>query len=71
MTLSVTSVLRGVVIALGTTVAVASLLFFRLDDWPIYVTYVLLCMILYRPTVEVLPNMVLPLPGLALTIGFL
>jgi signal transduction histidine kinase len=67
----VTSVLRGVVIALGTVVAVASLLSFRLHDWPIYVTYVLLCMILYRPTIEVLPSMVLPLPGLALTIGFL
>src|SRR6185295_435804 len=68
---TVTSVLRGVVIAMGAAVAVASLRAFRLDDWPIYVPFVLLSMILYRPTVEVLPSMVLPLPGLALTIGFL
>jgi len=71
VTPTVISVLRGVAIAMGAAVAVASLLAFRLDDWPIYVTFVLLSMVLYRPTVEVLPSMVLPLPGLALTIGFL
>jgi signal transduction histidine kinase len=71
VTRGVTSALRAVVIATGAAVAVASVLAFRWDDLPIYVTFVLLSMVLYRPTVEVLPSMVLPLPGLALTIGFL
>lgn len=71
MTQTVTSTLRGVVIATGVAIAAASVLAFRADDWPTYVTFVLLSVVLYRPTVEVLPSMVLPLPGLALTIGFL
>jgi len=65
------AVLRGVVIAAVPVVTIASLFAFRWDDWPIYVTYVLLSIVLYRPRVEVLPGMVLPMPGLALTIGFL
>ncbi len=65
------SLVQGLVIVAGFSVAVASLFSFRLEDWPIYVTYVLLSMVLYRPTVEVLPGLLLPMPGLALSIGFL
>ncbi|TMB59022.1 MAG: HAMP domain-containing histidine kinase [Deltaproteobacteria bacterium] len=65
------SLVQGLVIAAGFSVALASLFSFRLEDWPIYVTYVLLSMVLYRPTVEVLPGLLLPMPGLALSIGFL
>jgi signal transduction histidine kinase len=62
--------LRVLTIALGVVVTLLALLAFRLADWPIYVVFVLLSLILFRPYVEVLPNMVLPMPGLALTIGF-
>ena len=65
------SLVQGLVIAAGFSVALASLFSFRLEDWPIYVTYVLLSMVLYRPTVEVLQGLLLPMPGLALSIGFL
>src|SRR5207245_11190642 len=43
----------------------------RLADWAIYVVYALLSVVLFRFYVEVLPDMHLPVPGLALTIGFL
>jgi signal transduction histidine kinase len=62
--------LRVLTIAVGVVVTLLGLLAFRLADWPIYVVFVLLSVILFRPYVEVLPNVVLPMPGLALTIGF-
>jgi signal transduction histidine kinase len=62
--------LRGLAIAAGVAVTLASLLAFRRADWPIYLTFVLLSLVLFRPYVEVLPNVVLPMPGIALTIGF-
>ena len=62
---------RGLMIAAGAAVAVWSALQFRLADWPIYVVYVVLSVPLFRFYVEVLPSLVLPVPGLALTIGFL
>jgi len=63
--------LRGPLIAAGVAVAVWSALQFRVADWPIYVVYALLSVLLFRFYVEVLPSLVLPVPGLALTIGFL
>lgn len=71
MSPAVRSVLRGLVIAAGVAVALGGVLTFRLEDWPIYVTYVLLSAILFWPHVEVLPNLILPVPALALTMGFL
>src|SRR4029077_10622410 len=62
--------LRGLAIAAGVAVTLASLLAFRRADWPIYLAFVLLSLVLFRPYVEVLPNVVLPMPGIALTIGF-
>src|SRR5947209_19656807 len=63
--------LRWPMIAAGAAVAGWSALQFRLADWPIYVVYALLSVLLFRFYVEVLPTLVLPVPGLALTIGFL
>lgn len=63
--------LRWPMIAAGAGVAVWSVLQLRLADWPIYVVYALLSVVLFRFYVEVLPDMHLPVPGLALTIGFL
>ena len=63
--------LRWPMIAAGAAVTVWSVLQFRLADWPIYVVYALLSVVLFRFYVEVLPDMHLPVPGLALTIGFL
>jgi signal transduction histidine kinase len=63
--------LRVPLIVAGVAVTVWSVLQFRLADWPIYVAYALLSVVLFRFYVEVLPSLVLPVPGLALTIGFL
>ncbi len=65
------SALRALVIAGGAAVAVWSVLSFRLGDWPIYVVFALLSIVLFRFYVEAMPTLILPLPGLALTIGFL
>ncbi len=65
------SALRVVLIAAGAAVAGWSLLSFRVADWPIYATYAVLSLVLFRFYVEVLPGLVLPVPGLALTVGFL
>ena len=62
--------MRGLVIAAGALVVVASLLAFRLADWPLYLAYVLTAIGLYPPRVEVLPGMTLTVPALAVTIGF-
>jgi len=63
--------LRWPMIGAGAAVALWSALQFRLADWPVYVVYVVLSVLLFRFYVEVLPHLVLPVPGLALTIGFL
>jgi signal transduction histidine kinase len=63
--------LRGLVITGGVAVGLASLLAFRLEDWPFYAAYTLVALVLFPPYVEVLPRLTLPIPGLAATIGFL
>ncbi len=63
--------LRGVMIAGGVVVLVASILQFRLADWPVYVVFLLLSGVLFLPSVEVLPRLALPIPALAVIIGFL
>src|SRR5512139_352556 len=62
---------RTAVIVGGGVVALASLLSFRLDDWAIYVVFLLVSLILFLPYVEVLPTVALPIPEMAATIGFL
>jgi signal transduction histidine kinase len=71
MSPSVRAVLRALVVGGGIVVGIVSLLAFRRADWPIYVAYVLLATVLYPPYVEVVPRLTLPIPGLAVTIGFL
>src|SRR2546425_317217 len=71
MSPTVRSVVRGVVIAAGIAVILVSAAAFRLEDWPIYATYMLLAVVLFRFYVEVLPSLLMPMPGLAVTIGFL
>jgi hypothetical protein len=65
------SALRGLVIAAGIGVTIAGALAMRLEDWPIYVAFVALSLVLFGPAVEVLPGLTLPMPGLALCLGFL
>ena len=63
--------IRWLVIAVAVAVTIASAAAFRREDWPIYVAFVLLSGILFGPRIEVLPGLELPMPGLALCIGFL
>ncbi len=63
--------LRGVIIAAGVGVTVAGMLAMRLADWPIYLAFVTLSLVLFGPAVEVLDGLTLPMPGLALCLGFL
>ena len=65
------SVLRTLVTAAGVVVTAASMFTFRREDWPSYATFALLSLALYGPWVEVLPELGMPMPGIALTIGFL
>jgi len=63
--------IRLVVIAAGVAVTVAGAFALRREDWPIYLAFVLLSLVLFGPGVEVVPSLTLPMPGLALCIGFL
>ena len=63
--------LRAIVIAAGIAVTVAGAFALRLEDWPIYVAFVVLSLGLFGPAVEVVPGLTLPMPGLALCLGFL
>jgi signal transduction histidine kinase len=63
--------LRWLVVAAGVAVTLAGALAIRLDDWPIYVAFVGLSIGLFGPAVEIVPGLTLPLPGLALCLGFL
>src|SRR5207247_639637 len=60
--------LRRLVTAAGLVLTLWSLSTFRLVDWPTYAVFVLLSAILYVPSVEVLPSLTLPIPGLAVII---
>ena len=63
------SVLRGLVIAGGAGVMLASVWSFRLADWPIYVVFLLVQVFLFLPAVDVLPGVTLAIPLIAATIG--
>jgi signal transduction histidine kinase len=65
------AVLRAILIAAGAAVTLASVVTFRSEDWPIYAAFVVLSIALFQPWVEVLPGLGMPMPTLALTIGFL
>ena len=63
--------IRAVIICAGAAVTIGSALLFRADDWPIYAAFGLLLAVLLPLHVDVLPKLVLPMPSLAVTIGFL
>jgi signal transduction histidine kinase len=63
--------LRAFVVVAGIAVTVAGALAMRVEDWPIYVVFVALALVLFGPAVEVVPGLTLPMPGLALCLGFL
>ena len=63
--------IRAVIICSGAAVTIGSALLLRADDWPIYAAFALLLAVLLPLHVDVLPNLVLPMPSLAVTIGFL
>lgn len=65
------SALRGAVIAAGVAVTLASVLAMRRADWPIYVVFSVLSIALFKPYVEVVRGVPLPIPLLATTLGFL
>ena len=62
---------RWIVVAAGVAVTLAGAFAMRLEDWPIYLAFVLLSLVLFGPAVEVMPGLTLPMPGLALCLGFL
>jgi signal transduction histidine kinase len=63
--------LRAFVVVLGVAVTVAGAVALRPEDWRIYVAFVVLSLFLFGPAVEVVPGLTLPMPGLALCLGFL
>ena len=65
------SALRALVVVVGVAVTVAGVLALRLEDWPIYLAFIVLSLLLFGPAVEVVPGLTLPMPGLALCLGFL
>ncbi|MBP1687677.1 MAG: hypothetical protein H6Q33_3820 [Deltaproteobacteria bacterium] len=65
------SVLRTLVILGGAAVTVASVFAFRVADWPVYLAFLLVSVLLFLPYVEVLPSIGLPIAEIAATIGFL
>ncbi|HJW69942.1 MAG TPA: HAMP domain-containing sensor histidine kinase [Candidatus Binatia bacterium] len=71
MTESGRSTMRGLVIAAGAGVTLASALAWRSEDWPIYVVFVLLSFLVHLPAVEVLPHVPLPVAELVTNIAFL
>lgn len=64
-------ILTGVLVAAGIAVTVASALAFRFSDWPIYLVFILVSLVLYPFLVEVLPGLLLGFPQLGASIGFL
>jgi signal transduction histidine kinase len=61
----------ALVIAAATVVSVESVLEIHLADWPIYVTFLAVYLVVYLFAVEVLPGLILPIPNMAVAIGFL
>jgi signal transduction histidine kinase len=62
---------RALLITSGSAVTLVGCLQFRVEDWPIYLVFLLFSLVLVRLSVEVLPHLGMPIPQLAATIGFL
>jgi signal transduction histidine kinase len=63
--------LRVALTTAGVACSLAGAFALRADDWPIYAAYLLLALALSKFAVVVIPGLALPMPSLALTIGFL
>ncbi|MBI4516927.1 MAG: HAMP domain-containing histidine kinase [Deltaproteobacteria bacterium] len=63
--------LRALVVGAALAVTLAGLSAVRLADWPTYVVFLLISVVLFLPYVEVLPRIKLPIPEMAASIGFL
>jgi signal transduction histidine kinase len=63
--------LRATLVVGGAAVVVVALRAVRIEDWPIYLTYLLIAGVSFGKYVEVLPRLALAVPEMATTIGFL
>jgi signal transduction histidine kinase len=63
--------LQGLLIASGLATAVVGAVTMRWEDWPIYAVYLVLSLAFTPLDVEVIPGLALPIPSLALSLGFL
>ena len=64
------TLLQGIVLAGGVAAGVAALVAFRVEDVSIYLVFFAVYVLLALPDVEVLPGLRLPVPNMAVTIGF-
>ncbi len=65
------SAVRSLVITGGAAVVLASLLAFERTNWPVYLAYFAIALVVYPPVVEVLPRLVIGIPSVAAGLGFL
>jgi signal transduction histidine kinase len=65
------TIARRVLIGSGAAVVCCSVLAMRWADWPAYLTYLGIAMLLYPPVVHVLPGLVIGIPSVAAGLGFL
>jgi signal transduction histidine kinase len=63
--------LRAVLVATSAAITAAGILELRAEDWPIYLTVLVLSSAMFFAFVEVLPGLSLPIPHIATTVGFL
>jgi len=63
-------ILRAGVVALAGAVLLSSLPALRLEDRPLYAVFLAITVVLYLPSVEVMPRVTIGIPHLASTIGF-
>jgi signal transduction histidine kinase len=70
-TVTLRRALQALVIAGGVAFAVTAVTQTRFEDWPAYVVFFVVYSLLALPDVEVLPGLRLPIPNMAVSIGFL
>lgn len=64
------TLLRVAIVAAAAAALLHSASLLRLTDWPIYLAFCVLSLLAMPFSVEVMPRMTMPLPELAITIGF-
>jgi signal transduction histidine kinase len=71
MTTACRGVIRSLVMAAGAVVLIASVWAFEWTQWPVYLVYFAIALLLYPPVVQVLPGLVIGIPSVAVGVGFL